>query len=456
MLSVQEQIYGLSQIWSEAKYNFAFWSIREDLDWDRAYEKALSRVMAPMELTDYYLELSRFISLLNDGHTFIVFPEELRREFLTLPVEIRRRGGRFVITNTAQGCQVPPFCEIQKIDGVEFDRYMEERVLPYCWNAKPSSTYEMLYTFRGLEGNGDRNACALIPLLEKNRELELLTSEGSFVIRPIPRTFSWSVEPRLACSEPLSSAAEENGMEIRYTGDGIGVITLRTFMDDEMPQKFYSRLEELSHCRGFVIDVRGNGGGHSDNADAVSQAFLHGEFKTGKVRHPIHIGAYKAWGSGKCLSELDPADPRQKKILDVCSHNLFETEEESACCSECPFTLNQPVVILEDSATGSSAENLLLNFDIAGRAVIVGTPSSGTTGNPLVFKLPGGGMAKICTRRYTYPDNREFINVGVLPHIEAELSLEDLRTGRDSVLDQGLAALRERIKEGDGSVTLTS
>ena len=85
---------------------------------------------------------------------------------------------------------------------------------------------------------------------------------------------------------------------------------------------------------------------------------------------------------------------------------------------------------------------MLLIFDNANRATIVGTPSYGTTGNPLFVPLPGNGMARICTRRYTYPNDKEFINIGIQPHIYAELSLNDLITGTDSVLDKGLSILR--------------
>ena len=83
MLTIPEQIYGVSAIWSEAKYNFVFWNQRESLDWDAEYQKTLQNVMKPMALLDYYLELSRFISLLNDGHTYVDYPKEVRSGFLT-------------------------------------------------------------------------------------------------------------------------------------------------------------------------------------------------------------------------------------------------------------------------------------------------------------------------------------------------------------------------------------
>jgi hypothetical protein len=442
MLTVAEQIYGLSQIWCEAKYNFAFWNIRSNLDWDKEYQEAVGRVMRPMELIDYYLELMKFISLLNDGHSFVNFPVDISNCLLTLPIKIKWLNQKHIITNVAEGYDIPLFSEILEINGMCFDQYMKEKVLPYCWNAKPSSSYEMLYTFSVLSDDADKNAYTLIPVLERNSEINLLTSNGSFRIKPVPRRVNWSLPVRLKCSEELTEIFSSEGLIIQLTKDNIAVITMPTFMDDHMPENFYRLLNQIKNCKGFIIDVRSNGGGHSHNADAFSQAFIKGKFQSGKVKHAIHIGAYKAWGAGSDFSDWDLTDPLSKAIYDVCHNNLFEEEITTAHYPNCPVYLDQPVVILENAATGSSSENLLINFDSINRATILGVPSYGSTGNPYIFKLPGGGLARVCTRRYTYPNDKEFINIGIQPHIYADLSQEDLIMGRDSVLDKGLEVIR--------------
>ncbi len=446
MLTVIEKVFGVSQIWSEAKYNFAFWNMREDIDWDRAYQETLKRVMEPIEIIDYYLELMRFISLLNDGHSYINFPKEVSKDFLALPIKIKWINEKHVITNVAQGYDIPLFSEIYEINGINFDQYMTEKILPYCWNIKPTSTYEMLYTFNYLDGNADKNAYALIPIIERNKKVQLVTSSGSFTLEFVPKQIEWSLPVGLYSNEQMREVFRSEGLLIQMTEDNIAVLTLPTFMDDSMPQKFYGFLEQLKDCKGFIVDVRNNGGGHSDNADAFSQAFIQGEFQTGKVKHAIHIGAYKAWGVGNDPSKYDMNDPLEKKIYDICTHNMFEEEISTAFFPNCPLTLDQPVVVLENAATGSSSENMLINFDNIGRATIVGVPSYGSTGNPLFIKMPRGGAAGICTRRYTYPNDKEFINIGIQPHIFADLSRDDMINGRDSVLDKGLEVLRKKLE----------
>ena len=451
MLSIQEQIYGLSLIWSEAKYNFAFWNVRKNIDWNTEYLELLNKVTKPMEIIDYYLELSRFISLLNDGHTHIDFPKDISKDFMALPVKIKNYNGKHIITNIAEGCSIPVFSEIYKINGVDFDSYMKEKILPYCWNIKLTSTYEMLYTFTkyaGIEGNADNSAYAFIPIIEKKKDIEFDTSNGTFTVSPCSRNINWSLSCKLKCSENLKETFRSDGLIINYTHDDIAVLTLPTFMDDSMPNNFYNHLDELKGCKGFVIDIRDNGGGHSNNADAFSQAFIKGEFQTGKIKHPLHNAAYKGWGPaiGRDWSdyEYNFDDPWAKKVYDFCTNNVFEEVITTAYYPDCPLTLNQSVVILENAATGSSSENMLINFDNIGRATIVGVPSYGTTGNPLFIDIPGGGRARICTRRYTYPNDKEFTNIGIEPHIYADLTLDDLLNEKDSVLDKGLSVLRNQ------------
>lgn len=446
MLSIQEQVYGLSQIWCKAKYNFVFWNVRKDIDWDNAYQEVLEKVMQPMEIMDYYLELMKFVALLNDGHTYVEFPREVAKTIKSLPIKIRNYNGKHVITNVAKGCDVPALSEIYEINGMDFNTYMEEKIMPYCWNIKPTSTYEKLYVFdHCLDGNVDKNAYAFISIMEKNKPIEISTSNGSFTIVPTKEQLEWTLSVELACSENLTEQFISDGLIIRSTEDNIAVITIPHFMDDQMPENFYSQLHQLKHYKGFIVDIRGNGGGNSANADAFSQAFIEGEFQTGKVKHSVHIGAYEAWAGCGDFSQRDLNDPWEKKVYDIYNKNVFEEEIQLAHYPECPIILRQPVVILENAGTGSSSENLLINFDTIGRATILGVPSYGTTGNPLFIHLPGNGLARICTRRYTYPNDKEFINIGIKPHIYKDLTFDDLLEGKDSILNEGLEILRKQI-----------
>jgi C-terminal processing protease CtpA/Prc len=97
--------------------------------------------------------------------------------------------------------------------------------------------------------------------------------------------------------------------------------------------------------------------------------------------------------------------------------------------------------------TGSAAEDFLIYADALDQATYVGRPSAGTTGQPLQLKLPGGGSARICTKRDTYPDGREFVGYGVQPHFPVEPTVESFLSGEDITLQKGIEVLNEKIAD---------
>ena len=214
-----------------------------------------------------------------------------------------------------------------------------------------------------------------------------------------------------------------DALEVDVTGDNIAVITIPRFSDNTLPEQFYEILPEIKDCRGFLIDVRSNGGGNSGNADTVAQAFIEGRFDTFRSRmrttkRPNRAGEYPL------------------------NDNIFGARIE-----ECPFYTDAPLVVLANAYTGSSAEDFLVALDNIGRATIVGTASYGSTGQPILKELPGGGTFRICTRWCLYPDGRDFINVGVQPHVYAGLTLEDCKNNSDGVFATGMEVLRGQISE---------
>lgn len=103
-----------------------------------------------------------------------------------------------------------------------------------------------------------------------------------------------------------------------------------------------------------------------------------------------------------------------------------------------------PVIVLTSPRTFSAAEDFAVAFDAMQRGTIVGEATGGSTGQPLLFSLPGGGSGRVCTKRDTYPDGREFVGVGVQPHIKVAPTVADFRNGRDTVLEAALAELKKR------------
>ncbi len=83
-------------------------------------------------------------------------------------------------------------------------------------------------------------------------------------------------------------------------------------------------------------------------------------------------------------------------------------------------------------------------FDVLKRGILVGSKTGGSTGQPLSFAMPGGGSARICVKRDSYPDGKEFVEFGIVPDVEVYMTVADLRSGRDPVLDSAVQQLTKR------------
>jgi carboxyl-terminal processing protease len=129
---VAERLYGLSLIWQEANYNFAYFDRVPDLDWDAAYREFIPRVIAAEDIFSYYDLLERFITLLHDGHTYLMPPRALLQQLDRPKLSLMNIGGVPVVTNVSQtiGRSVPIGSQLLEIDGMAAEEYLSTYMLP--------------------------------------------------------------------------------------------------------------------------------------------------------------------------------------------------------------------------------------------------------------------------------------------------------------------------------------
>ena len=72
---------------------------------------------------------------------------------------------------------------------------------------------------------------------------------------------------------------------------------------------------------------------------------------------------------------------------------------------------------------------------------------SAAQANLILFDLPGGGGARVCTKKDTYPDGSEFVGVGVKPDIEVAPTVKDFIENKDPVLDKAISYLDNVLKQ---------
>ena len=248
---------------------------------------------------------------------------------------------------------------------------------------------------------------------------------------------------RDASSRTVARADAPGGVAVpaALASPDVAYVALATFNEDEVPEAFEAALPELARARGLVVDVRENGGGSTGRAERVARHLLSTPARGSIWRTREHRGAYRAWGQfaepGNWAEAYKPWTEGRQWF-----HGEHGTLEPAA---EKEGRLLVPTVVLTSWKTGSAAEDFLVYLDREPRVTRVGGRTYGSTGQPLKVPLPGGGTAWICAKRDTFPDGRDFVGVGILPRVEVEASIDDVRSGRDPVLVRGLAVLREAM-----------
>lgn len=398
----QERLAGLARFWAEVKFNFANFDLVPNLDWDALYMQYIPQVQQAKTTIEYYRVLSEMCAQLHDGHTNVYPPRELFDKVFARPaLRTRKVEGRVMITKVsdpkleAQG--VVPGLEILAIDRVPVMQYAEERIAPYQSASTPQDLDIRTYTFFLLSG-AEGTTVALKVKAANGKEFDvdavrLSGAERAKLAGPTP-VFAWKMIGNVAYVE------------------------LNSFEDNTTADQFLAAFADISKADAIVFDIRQNGGGNSTVGYRILGCLTDKPFKTSRWRSRRYVPTLRAWGQAEGVydGETEEYGPNGKLLY------------------------TKPVAVLTSGATYSAAEDFAVAFDGMKRGAIVGEPTGGSTGQPLFFDLPGGGNARVCSKRDTYPDGKEFVGVGVQPHVRATPKAADIAAGTDAVLE---AALRE-------------
>ena len=106
-------------------------------------------------------------------------------------------------------------------------------------------------------------------------------------------------------------------------------------------------------------------------------------------------------------------------------------------------TFRGKVAVLIGPSTYSAAEDFLVAFRATGRGVTIGQPTGGSTGQPLMFPLPGEGMGIVCSKRDLFSDGTQFVGYGIAPDNYVDYSYQNFIQGKD----EAIAAARHHFAQ---------
>ncbi|MFN3197374.1 MAG: S41 family peptidase [Bradymonadia bacterium] len=174
--------------------------------------------------------------------------------------------------------------------------------------------------------------------------------------------------------------------------------------------------EGFSDVDGLILDLRANGGGELEIANAWLGRFID--------------AAVAGW---------------RIEIKNGPEHDALSDPELQGVSPSGGRRYTGPLAVLVDGRTYSGANLLAFNFAEREQTVLVGERTGGGGGSTAWFELPNGWLMRLPVRRLT--DRRgDSTEQGIEPDVQMSLDLEAVAQGRDSIIEAAMMVL-ERYTE---------
>lgn len=391
---------------SEVKYNFANYG-KFAQDYDSICRTELPNLVNTQSDEEFGQKLQLFAHLLKDGHTSINYSADVAYA----PISQKRIGDKVFITGvysdeySQKG--VRQGTELVAIDDMPVIEYGNQYVVPYI----PSSTQQWSETYpfnsinltKGYRGDP-------VKLTFKNKEGHVFEITDN-------RQSPWGIV--------------NPDMTIQFDSlpGNIGLLRIPSFQTQYFNTQAFGDLfeQKIMPTDGLIIDIRDNTGGNSQVGDLIMMLLATDTIPQASWETPQYEAAYASWGR-----QWEQESIEEDSIVPFCISHPNNMPK-----------YDKPIILLVNGSTFSAAENFAVLFRNAKRGKIIGTPTGGSTGNPILFDLGWGYTGKICTRHERLADGTEFIGVGIQPDVVVE-ETESVIFGKDK--DNVIAAALKLLK----------
>ncbi len=191
-------------------------------------------------------------------------------------------------------------------------------------------------------------------------------------------------------------------------GDGaVGVIWFNAWMMPIM-QQFDQTVDRYRDADGFVIDLRGNGGGVGAMIMGLAGHFIDGRESLGVMR------------------------TRTTTLRFVTNPRRVSTTGERVS----PFA--GPVAVLTDGMSASASEVFTGGMQAVGRVRVFGTTTAGAVLPASMDRLPNGDVLYHAFGEFETATGIRLEGRGVVPDEPVALTRRDLLAGRDAALEAAL------------------
>lgn len=370
----------LDLLWESLQENYPMMEYAGAFD-DSWYQACKQRIQ---DMNSLYEALpvmdAMLVQRLNDYHTGMYW--EGKRRLVTPPVRVEWIENRIVVTQCPRELGLACGDIVLEIDNAD---------------AKERFNHAWPEAFGATDYARARSACRTILEGEPDSPVQLKLSDqhGEVYEKLLTRGGVSDGSPR----EPVLSS--------RAVDDRIGYIRIRGW-GGFSGGEFDELLEPLREKPSLILDVRDNGGG----ADRLAEVVI-GRFITHDIVASISFQRHP--GTGLYDKTVFVVGPRG------------------------PWCYRGKVAVLINEGCASACEHFVSGMLEAG-AVLVGTPTTGACGWSKEIELPCGVKLRCAL---TFPLHGKVPSPlhGIEPHHLVMPTIEDIRAGRDTVLEKAITLL---------------
>jgi carboxyl-terminal processing protease len=407
-LTAAERAAVVASVWAEARYNFAYWD-RVRADWDSGLVANLRLAAEPQSDLLFYRRLRRLVALLGDGRAAVTAPPTLRSRIARPPLLVSSAERRPFILDYAENDEMrvarpQRLAEIIAVQGIPAETWIRDSVLPEVSAATPADRWQRAVAWM-LQGDKGTTVHLLV-------RVPGAEPRGLSVTRSLSLNDRWPLDPPAFVAESLPG--------------GVAVVRIASLADEEVVRQFDREFPDFGRVQGLVLDLRHATDGRTEYAYQILARLTNRPFPAVRWKTPQYRAVFRAWNLGDSATTWYGPEPGMVAPRD--DHPAY----------------GGPIAVLASSATGGAAEDLLAAFRAAGRGLIIGEPSAGSTGDVATFALPKSWGVQFSVTRHESPDGTGVAGVGVKPDLVVTRTVNDVLAGHEPALDKA----REYLKGG--------
>ena len=200
---------------------------------------------------------------------------------------------------------------------------------------------------------------------------------------------------------------------LRYTilPDNIGYIYVPSFSSSIGEGNLDECLNALALCRGLIIDVRNNGGGNLNYAEALASRFTNERLLIGYICHKTGIG-----------------------------HNDFSEPTPLYLDSSDRIRWQKRVCILTNRSSYSATNDFVKIMRSLPHVTVVGDRTGGGSGLPFSSELPNGWSVRFSACP-SFDADMQHTEFGIEPDIKIGMTDDDRLQGLDTIIETARALL---------------